>query len=96
MPEPVQNLKPETTPNIVRIKGRIRNSRVYDGTNIYIVTIPSKDEFSSPSAVEVRSKSSLGSQGMDIDVQGELRGFARNWLDKNGTQQTSVSSHIFI
>lgn len=64
-------------PMQVAIKGRIENSRIYEGKRYTHVMTPAADAYSRPQLVEVRSKKKFGEKGDEVTVICALGGFAR-------------------
>jgi hypothetical protein len=73
------------TPGVVRLVGRVENSR-QTGTDRKtfrtLLVTPAADAFSHPSTVEVRSAGRLGTPGNEVDVLCSVIGF-RNRPRKN-------------
>ena len=55
----------------VKVTGKVIRTRKYDGHFYTVVICPSKDVYAKPSVVEIRSKSSLGSQ-VDEEIKSVL------------------------
>jgi hypothetical protein len=82
----------------VTIRGRIDHvtKREVQGRPAFrtIVKTPAPDEFSSPGTFEVRSAQRLGSPGEDCSVLCLLRGYGRNYTNKDGDTVRSAE-HVF-
>jgi hypothetical protein len=81
-----------TTPRVV-IAGRIKEATKRSGDNgttfRTIINTPAPDRFGHPGTFEVRSLSSLGQAGAEVQVTCELKGYSRNYQGKNGPVNTA-------
>jgi len=80
------------TPGIVRLVGRVENSR-QTGTDRKtfrtLVVTPAADSFSHPSTIEVRSAGRLGAPGNEVDVLCNVIGF------KNKPRKNQETGEIY-
>lgn len=78
------------------IKGRVANVRRIQtqtgGLYLTLITVPSPDEYSSPSSLEVQSTKKLAEKGEDITVNVHISGYRalQKLTDKETGEQTSV------
>ena len=79
-------------PMLVRVAGKIDESRVYDGNYYSKLITPAIDEYSSPSVVEVRSRRSLGTVGDVVDIFCNLGGYrakSYTYVDKQTNEKVT-------
>ncbi|MFZ6648895.1 single-stranded DNA-binding protein [Undibacterium sp. TJN25] len=67
----------EPTPMRVFVKGRIEETRQYEGNRFTRILTPAPDAYSRPQVVEVKSKGRLGQKGDDVSVVCALGGYQR-------------------
>ncbi|MFZ6813347.1 single-stranded DNA-binding protein [Undibacterium sp. Rencai35W] len=81
MSTPEQLNKPadrkEPTPMRVYVKGRIEQSRLFDGSRFTRIITPAPDAYSRPQVIEIKSKQRLGEKGDEIAVVCALGGYQR-------------------
>lgn len=67
----------QIVPMRVFVRGRVDGTRLHDKTRYTRILTPAPDPYSRPQIVEVRSKSSIGAKGDDVNIWAILGGFTR-------------------
>ena len=79
------------------VVGRVQSVTRRSGPNgdVYktVVRTPAPDAYSSPGTFEVRSRSRIGAEGQQIEVECDLLGYARSYETKDG-ETVRTAEHV--
>lgn len=97
MNAPVQELaKPGAlAANQAFIRGRVIEVKRTEAGCYTAITLPAPDQYSSPQAVEVRSKAILGRPNEDVTVRVSVGGYRRGYTDKMGEKAYATNVTLY-
>lgn len=85
------NKAPAIAANQAVIRGRIIEVKKTENGCYTALKLPAPDQYTSPQAVEIRSKRLLGRPEEDITVRVHVGGYRRGYKDKMGEQQYATN-----
>ena len=77
MAEAAREQIPQIGVGIVNLKGKVEAFRRHQGHFYTRLIMPASDQFSSPITVEIRSKSSLGSNDEMVSIRAKVGGYRK-------------------
>lgn len=86
----------ENRDRLARIAGRVVGVRrvTVDGTATFrtLMKLPSRDAYSSPATVEIRSGERFGKVGDEVALEAEVSGYPRSYSPKGGEEGDRVQT----